>query len=98
MPTTGIWSSSRAPRSPVSYDTAITTASQPGACFATSAIVECSAIACSLRVPITRAPKVPVTAAMSVPGDAAARAAAATLPVTTSEVFELTRRMRIGCP
>ena len=74
----------------------MTTASQPGACFETRAIVECSAIACSLRVPMTRAPNVPVTATISVPGEAAARAAAATFPVTTSEVFELTTRMRIG--
>ena len=52
----------------------MTTASQPAAWSRTSAIVECSAIACSARVPITRAPNVPVTATISVPGRGARRA------------------------
>ena len=39
-----------------------------------------------------------MTATISVPGEAAARAAAATFPVTTSEVFELRTRMRIVSP
>src|SRR5688572_9172900 len=95
IPITGIGSSSRAPRSPVSYETAMTTASHPSACCATSAMVECSAMACSLRVPTTRAPKVPVTATMSVPGEADALASPATFSVTTSDVLELTTSMRI---
>ena len=76
----------------------MTTASQPPAWVATSAMVECSAIACSARVPMTRAPNVPVTATISVPEPAATRASAVTFSVTTADVFELTTRMRTLTP
>ena len=75
MPTTGMGSNSRSAASPVSIDTAISTASQPDAWVAASSSMPCCASAFSLRLPITCGPKVPVTPITSVPGPATSRAA-----------------------
>ena len=95
MPTTGTLSISRSAFSPVSYDTAITTASQSFAWRAASTTAACSAIACSLRVATIAAPKSAVAVTISVPGEATRRASAAAVCVTKSVVLALRTRMRM---
>src|SRR6185436_7927963 len=91
----GTSSISRSAFSPVSYDTAITTASQPLAWRAASTTAACSAIACSARVATIAAPKSAVTGTISVPGEATRRASAAAVSVTKAVVLAFRTRMRM---
>ena len=98
MPTTGTASSSRSAASPLSKETASTTASRPSACSAASSTVIAAAIAFSVRQPMIGTPRLAVTATISVPGAAWRRATAAQASVTKALVLGLISRMRkVSC-